>query len=108
MANYLCDEFVALGGVYTKFLQGVMLRSEMMRRWHNPKRNNVFENLDTELIDLPALLRQELPPHKLGQIAQVQPEPFAAGSFGQVYYGTLRDGSPIIIKALRPLIRETL
>jgi len=108
MANYMCDEFVALGGVYTKFLQGVLLRSEFMRKWQSPNRNNIFENLDTEIIDLPALLKRELPKEKLGEIAQIQPQPFAAGSFGQVYYGQLRDGSPIIIKALRPLIRETL
>jgi len=108
LANYMCDEFVALGGVYTKFLQGVLLRSEIMRKWHNPKRTNIFENLDTELIDLPALLKRELPKNRLAEIAQIQPQPFAAGSFGQVYYGLLRDGTPIIIKALRPLIRETL
>ena len=49
MANYLCDEFVALGGVYIKFLQGVMLRSEIMQRWHNPSRLKIFENLLRDL-----------------------------------------------------------
>src|SRR5665213_2490515 len=104
MANYICDELVSLGGIYIKFLQGVMLQSEFFRQWQSPNRYNIFENLDTELIDLPKLLQNELEPELLAQIAQVQPQPFAAGSFGQVYFGVLRDGTPVVIKALRPLV----
>lgn len=108
MATFMCDELVSLGGIYIKFLQGVMLQSAFFKQWKSPNRYNIFENLDTEIINLPQLLQRELPPETLAKIAQVQPEPFAAGSFGQVYYGLLRDGKPIIIKALRPLVRETL
>ncbi len=108
MASYICDELVSLGGIYIKFLQGVMLQSEFFKQWKSPNRYNIFENLDTEIINLPKLLQKELKPEVLAQIAQVQPQPFAAGSFGQVYFGILRDGTPVIIKALRPLVRETL
>jgi hypothetical protein len=108
MANYICDELVSLGGIYIKFLQGVMLQSEFFKQWSSPSRLNIFENLDSELIDIGDVLRTELSPSKLADIAQVQPQPFAAGSFGQVYYGTLKDDTPIIIKVLRPLDRETL
>src|SRR5690606_22788188 len=95
-------------GVYVKFLQGVLLRSQVMRKWHNPEKLKIFENLDHEPIDIGRLLQMELPKEKLSQIALIQPEPFAAGSFGQVYYGQLRNGQPIIIKVLRPMIRELL
>lgn len=108
MATFICEELMSLGGIYIKFMQGVMLQSEFFKQWKSPNRYNIFENLDTEIINLPQLLQRELSPAKLAQIAQVQPQPFAAGSFGQVYYGVLRDGTPIIIKALRPLVRETL
>lgn len=108
MATFICDEFVSLGGIYIKFLQGVMLQSEFFKQWQSPNRYNIFENLDTEIINLPKLLQNELKPSTLSQIAQVQPQPFAAGSFGQVYFGVLRNGNPIVIKALRPLVRETL
>lgn len=104
----ICDEFVSLGGVYLKFLQGVLLRSKMMRNWQSPDKLRIFENIDTEPLDVGMILNRELSPQKLSQIASVQPQPFAAGTFGQVYYGELRDGRPIIIKVLRPLIRETL
>lgn len=108
MYNLICEEFVSLGGVYIKFLQGVLLRSQVMRKWHNPNKLKIFENLDSEPIDILGLLRHEIPANKLKQIASVQPVPFAAGSFGQVYYGQLTNGQPVIIKVLRPMIRELL
>jgi len=106
--SLICEEFVSLGGVYVKFLQGVLLRSKIMRKWHNPEKLNIFENLDSEPIDIMKLLQHELPKSKLAQISMIQPVPFAAGSFGQVYYGQLRTGQPIIIKVLRPMVRELL
>jgi len=108
MYRYICEEFMSLGGVYVKFLQGVLLRSEFMRHWDSPERLRVFENLDSEPINVQSFLANELPPEKLAEITALNPEPFAAGSFGQVYYGTHVSGKPIIVKVLRPLIRETL
>lgn len=108
MYNLVCEEFMQLGGVYIKFLQGVLLRSQVMRKWHNPEKLKIFENLESEPIDITALLRSELPPEKLSQIALVQPQPFAAGSFGQVYYAQLQTGQAVVIKVLRPMVRELL
>jgi hypothetical protein len=105
--NILCEEFVNLGGVYIKFLQGVMLRT-VMRKWHNPNRLKIFENLDSEPLDIVQILRKELKPEQLTKITMVQPQPFAAGSFGQVYYGQHASGKPIIIKVLRPMVGELL
>lgn len=108
MYNLICEEFMSLGGVYVKFLQGVLLRSQIMRRWHNPEKLRIFEGLDHEPIDIRKFLQQELPPEKLSRISLIQPEPFAAGSFGQVYYAQLDDGSTVIVKVLRPMVRELL
>ncbi|HSX23582.1 MAG TPA: hypothetical protein VLE74_00580, partial [Candidatus Saccharimonadales bacterium] len=46
MYHDIYETFIQLGSVYIKFLQGVLLRTEAMRRWHNPERLNIFENLD--------------------------------------------------------------
>lgn len=108
MANMICNEFVDLGGVYIKFLQGILLRSEIMKRWDNPDRLKIFENLDHEPLNIAEFLQKELPKEKLEQIALVQPQPFAAGSFGQVYYATLKDNSVVVLKVLRPMIQELL
>lgn len=103
----LGDEMMALGGVYVKFLQGVMLQSWMMKRWQNPDRLRIFEDLQSTPLDVQRILADNLG-DKTQQIFDVQLEPFAAGSFGQVYFARHVDGTPIIIKILRPFIRETL
>lgn len=108
MYRFICEEFMAMGGVYVKFLQGVLLRSDLMRAWQSPERLRVFENLDTEPIEVTSFLQQELSADQLAHITGINPEPFAAGSFGQVYFGKHVGGKPIIIKILRPMIRETL
>ena len=108
IATLICEEFVSLGGVYLKFMQGVLLRSKLMTNWKSPDKLRIFENLHTEPLDIVSILRSQLTREKLSQITSVQPEPFAAGTFGQVYYATLADGRPIIIKVLRPMIKETL
>lgn len=108
MATLLCDEFVALGGVYIKFLQGILLRSKFLRKWQNPDRLKIFENLDSEPMDIVEVLRHELTPEQLAHITMVQPQPFAAGSFGQVYYAQLDTGAFVVIKVLRPMVRELL
>lgn len=108
MYNLICDEFVDLGGVYVKFLQGVLFNSPIMKRWHSPNRLKIFENLESEPLDIIQVLQKELTPEQLQQIALVQPKPFAAGSFGQVYLGQHVNGGHIIIKVLRPMVRELL
>jgi serine/threonine protein kinase len=108
MYMLICEEFIELGGIYIKFLQGVLLQNHALRQWHNPDRLKVFENLDHEPLDVIRLLQKELPPEKLAMIVSIQPQPFAAGSFGQVYYGQHANGKPIIIKVLRPMVRELL
>ncbi|GAC1391153.1 MAG: hypothetical protein NVSMB46_02620 [Candidatus Saccharimonadales bacterium] len=108
MYNLVCEEFMALGGVYVKFLQGVLLRSKVMRRWQNPEKLRIFENLDTEPLDIASILEHELTSQQRALLKSINPVPFAAGSFGQVYYGELKTNQPIIIKVLRPMVRELL
>lgn len=108
MYSLICEEFVNLGGVYVKFLQGVMLGSKAMSKWNSLERLKIFENLDSEPLNITAILQHELSPQQLSQITNIQPQPFAAGSFGQVYYGTHKNGKPIVVKVLRPMIRELL
>lgn len=107
LSNLIADEMLDMGGIYVKFLQGVMLQSALMKRWHNPERLKIFEKLDTEPLDIVAILQKNLG-SKIDQIAEIQPVPFAAGTFGQVYYAKHANGKPIIVKVLRPMITETL
>jgi hypothetical protein len=108
MNSLICEEFTKLGGVYVKFLQGVLLKSSFMRDWQNADRLRIFEDLDSEPLNIQEVLQTELTPEQLQQITAINPAPFAAGSFGQVYFAQLQDGNQVVVKLLRPLIRETL
>ena len=108
MGQIICDGFVEMGGVYVKFLQGVLVRSSLIKNWQSPERLRVFEDLEAEPLDVMKVLHRELSPQALSQLAEVNTTSFAAGSFGQVYMARLRDGRKVIVKVLRPKIRESL
>jgi ubiquinone biosynthesis protein len=42
------------------------------------------------------------------QLAEINPEPIAAGSMAQVHAAVLRDGTPVVIKVQRPGLRKVL
>jgi len=107
MYSSVCDGFVELGGIYIKFLQGVLLQSDQFRQWLEANHYKIFENLQPDPIDINALLAHQLG-DKAARITMVSREPFAAGSFGQVYLAELDGTKQVIIKVLRPYIRETL
>jgi hypothetical protein len=108
MYSLICDEFLALGGIYIKFLQGVLLHSHVMKQWQSQQRYSVFEELKYENINLAEILKSQLNPAKAQQLASFETQPFAAGSFGQVYIGYLVDGQKVAIKVMRPGIQQTL
>ena len=105
--NLVGDELLSLGGIYIKFLQTVILQSpNMLKYWRNPARLSIFEKLNTEPLDIKAFLAEHLG-DDAGRLESVSPEPFAAGSFGQVYMAKL-DKKDVIIKVMRPQVSELL
>ncbi len=101
----LFESFKYLGGVYIKFLQLLALSVDFMSGWAGPTEFNVFETVTTEPIDVRTLVNHELS-NVISQFSHIETEPFAAGSFAQVYHATLTDGEQVVLKILRPsLIR---
>lgn len=104
----ILDRFMVLGGVYVKFLQMMVLHDDI----HGAKYKNlrdtlaVFDNVTPEKIDAQLLLWQNLG-SKASKI-QIANEPFAMGSFGQVYNGKIDNGTEVIIKILRPSVKQNL
>ena len=95
--------FRQLGGVYVKFLQILSLKQiAFLGNWDSKEAVAVFDAVRPDDIDIQDYLRRNIPPDLLNDLVHVDSEPFAAGSFGQVYFGQHRDGTNIIIKALRP------
>lgn len=103
----ICDEFLNLGGIYVKFLQGVLLQSDVMKNWHGVNKYKIFEAVPLVDIDLAMTIQSELGRPAEQIFDKFETSPFATGSFGQVYRATLQ-GQSVVIKALRPHIRSIL
>lgn len=96
-----CQE---LGGVYTKFLQILAVHNKTKYLVQGLGSDLAFEHVPYEDIDIDA----ELGP-VASRLYDFEREPFAAGSYGQVYRGRLREnGAQVIVKILRPTVRRTL
>ncbi|MES2970739.1 MAG: AarF/UbiB family protein [Patescibacteria group bacterium] len=108
MMTEVADGFMRLGGVYVKFLQGVLLQLPAMRQWKNDKRFDVYEDVEPEPLDVKRLLLGTFPKDIVSKIHSINPTPFAAGSFGQVYLAKLIGGEQVVIKVLRPEARGAL
>lgn len=104
----ICNMLLQLGGIYIKFLQGVLLQSEAMKKWRSADRWTVFEAIQPDLIDVHRVLQKEFRGRTNQLFSSVEAHPFAAGSFGQVYRAKLLSGQTVVIKVLRPYVREVL
>ena len=103
----LFDTFQGLGGVYVKFLQILVLDTEFLKGWAGPAEFDVFEMVAFEEIDLPELLKAEIPDYEK-HFLTIDLKPFSAGSFAQVYRGQLRDGTEVVLKVMRPSLVQNL
>lgn len=107
LSECLYEGFKSLGGIYIKFLQLMMLRSDIFEPWHSVEHLRIFEDVATEPLDIESLLEAELGAERR-QIRLESTTPFTGGSFGQVYHAKLADGTAIIVKALRPSLVKYL
>ncbi|HTB49271.1 MAG TPA: AarF/ABC1/UbiB kinase family protein [Verrucomicrobiae bacterium] len=94
--------FRQLGGVYVKFLQLLVLRSEVFQALRAYNIYDIYDQVDTEEIAIHDVLSAELGA-QAGDVVLQSEVPFAAGSFGQVYLARYRD-QQVILKVLRPTI----
>jgi serine/threonine protein kinase len=108
MMSLIADGFLSLGGVYVKFLQGVLLQVPLMKLWKSKYRFDVYENVPADPLNIGLFLKNNLSPTQLKEIVNISEEPFASGSFGQVYRAKLLNGDDAVIKVLRPNTRKLL
>lgn len=98
--------FRQLGGVYVKFLQLLVLRSDAFQSLREYDIYDVYDRVNIEEVDIRGLLKQELG-DRTEAITLESEVPFAAGSFGQVYLAR-HQGKKVIIKVLRPSVISDL
>jgi serine/threonine protein kinase len=105
--SMVADEFVELGGIFIKFLQGILLGHPLMKDWEGANKDKIFEKVDPADIDIAELMQNDLG-KAVNEIIELDTKPFAAGSFGQTYLARHKDGNLVVIKALRPGSRAKL
>ena len=104
----LFEAMFELGGVYVKFLQALLIRSDVLTDRNMLQQVRLYEDVDSEPIDIYSILETELGELWREHIIEVSPTSFAAGSFGQVYHAKLATGQDVVIKVLRPSLRKAL
>ena len=97
-----------LGGIYVKLIQFICLRTDIFAEDEKIKLLGFFDTVPVEHLDVRAILKRELGDQSLGQFATLVREPFASGTFGQVYRGRLIDGTDVVVKVLRPNLKMKL
>ena len=91
-----------MGGVYIKFLQILCVTQNFTDGWAGPKEFSVFNQVDNEVLDVHKIIEHQ------EQYFHIDKEPFAGGSFAQLYKGKLKTGEDVAIKILRPSIAYEL
>lgn len=92
-----------LGGVYIKFLQMVVLQMDASQQKEFGPMLAVYEHSKPDRLDVHTYLQRHTPA-LYDSIKTLHIDPFATGSFGQLYRAELQDGSQVVIKILRPSV----
>jgi len=102
------DAVTDLGGIYVKLIQFVCLRTEIFSDTDKMRFLSFYDRVAPDPLNISEYLRAHLSKQQITRISSVEKEPFAAGSFAQVYRAKLTDGASVIIKVKRAHIRKKL
>lgn len=98
-----------LGATYVKLGQVMSTRSDLVPpEWVEEfkKLQNNVPGVEYEVIE--KMLQEEFPEGIKKHFRSISKKPLAAGSMAQVHRAKLKDGTPIVIKVLRPGVRDTI
>jgi serine/threonine protein kinase len=101
------DQLDELGGIYIKFLQMIVLSSSGQQQKNFLELLKVYEDSKPDDINITQHLNSIKMPG-MNQFDLIESQPFATGSFGQVYKAKLITGEIVIIKILRPSVQKYL
>ena len=108
-AEQLRMAFIELGATFIKVGQALSARYDLLP----PEYTTELSKLQDEVPPLPFNALRGVIEGELGDsvehlFAQFNPEPLASASIGQVYAAQLTDGSPVVVKVVRPGVEEQI
>ena len=86
-----------MGGMYVKLAQFVALRTSLFPDTDKIRFLSFYDRVPKENVDLNKTILRELKRNPLEIFDSIEPEPFACGSFAQVYRGVYK-GRDVVIK----------
>ncbi|HWA56789.1 MAG TPA: AarF/UbiB family protein, partial [Gemmatimonadales bacterium] len=98
-----------LGPTYIKLGQILSLREDLLPKTITGELKHLLNRLP--VVPLPVLveiIEQDLKRPVEEMFLQIDPVPLGSASIGQTHRATTRDGDPVILKVVKPGIRETL
>jgi predicted unusual protein kinase regulating ubiquinone biosynthesis (AarF/ABC1/UbiB family) len=108
-ATWLSRQFLKLGPTFIKIGQAVSTRADLLPLTYIKE----FTKLQDRVPAFPneqafAIIERELGQPINALFAEIEPEPVAAASLGQVYRGRLHTGEVVAIKVQRPALAATI
>ena len=109
LARRVADAFQELGPTFVKLGQLLSARPDIVP----PEFIMEFRKLQDHVEPFDSAVAFELIEKELGRpagevFAQIEEEPFAAGSIAQVYYARLVDGREVVVKVKRPDVAKVI
>jgi ubiquinone biosynthesis protein len=98
-----------LGPAFVKLGQILAVREDLLPKDFTDELRRLHSHVDSLPFEvIQQRLQEDLGPEKIGQFAQINPIPLAAGSIAQVHSATLLDGTKVVIKVQRPGIKQQI
>ena len=98
-----------LGPTYIKLGQIMAVREDMLPRVITDELKNLFDQVPAApFATIRALIETELGQPLAALFAQVEEQPLGSASLAQVHRATTRTGQAVVIKVLKPGVRETV
>ncbi|HMB89869.1 MAG TPA: AarF/UbiB family protein [Rhodothermales bacterium] len=105
----LAKDLEALGPTFIKLGQMLSTRPDLLPLPYLEALSRLQDKVDSfSFAEVERIVEQELGVRISKAFQQLNAEPLAAASLGQVHAGILRDGKPVVVKVQRPGIRERI
>jgi ubiquinone biosynthesis protein len=106
-AEGLADDLEALGPTYVKLGQLLSTRADLLPAPYLEALARLQDDVEAfPVSEVTATISEELGADVSDLFAELDPEPMASASIGQVHRAEMRDGRKVVVKVQRPGIRE--